>query len=37
VESFEVTGEVTHLHSNFINGITSLPMLLRDRLGRGRS
>jgi cytochrome P450 len=30
VEGFEVTGEVTHLHSNFINGITSLPMILRD-------
>lgn len=28
VESFEAAGEARHLHSNFINGITSLPLLV---------
>ena len=40
VRRFELAGEVTHLRSNFINGITSLPMLVhpeRDRRTAHRS
>jgi hypothetical protein len=29
LDGFDVAGPVTHLRSNFINGITSLPMELR--------
>ncbi|MEV7996186.1 cytochrome P450 [Streptomyces sp. NPDC086077] len=33
LSGFELMGEVSHLYSNFINGITSLPMVFHPRSG----
>ncbi len=35
VEGFEVVGEVRHLESNFVNGVTALPVRLRLTRGAG--
>lgn len=35
VESIEISGQVRHLESNFLNGIISLPVVLHPAAGRG--